>query len=86
MQYRQVFLPVCIVSNRLNEPHRVVCCEVLNLPSQDGVRPGGSALALAYRVTFVRLDPLLLVLAQNAKAATRAQQGNYLIPQKKSHE
>jgi hypothetical protein len=27
-------MPACIVSNRLNEPHRVVCYEVLNLPSQ----------------------------------------------------
>jgi len=63
-----------------------VCYEVLNLPSQVGVLTSGSALALAYRVTFVRLDPILSVLAQNAKAATRAQQGNYLIPQKKSHE
>jgi hypothetical protein len=61
------------VTNRLNEPHYVVCCEVLNLPSQVGVLPGGSALAQAYRVTFVRLDPFLSVLAQNAKAATRAQ-------------
>ena len=50
-------MPACIVSNRLNEPHRVVCCEVLNLPSQVGVLPEGSALALAYRVTFVRSDP-----------------------------
>ena len=74
------------MSNRLNEPHRVVCCEVLNLPKQVGVLPGGSALALAYRVTFVILDPFLSVLAQNAKATTRAQQGNYLIPQKKSRE
>ena len=56
-----------------NEPHRVVCCEVLNLPSQVGVLPGGSALALAYRVTFARVDPHILVLAQNAKATTRAQ-------------
>jgi hypothetical protein len=42
----------------LDEPHRTACYEVLNLPSQVGVLPGGSALALAYRVTFVSLDPL----------------------------
>ena len=66
-------MPACIVSSSLNEPHRVVCCEVLNLPSQVGVLPGGSALALAYRVTFMSLDPQLSVLAQNAEATTRAQ-------------
>ncbi len=42
-----------------NIPHRVVCSEVLNLPSQDGILPESSALALAYRVTLVRSDPLL---------------------------
>jgi len=56
-----------------NIPHRVVCSEVLNLPSQDGILPESSALALAYRVTLVRLDPVLCVLAQDRKAATRAQ-------------
>jgi len=48
------------VSNRINEPHRTACYEVLNLPSQVGVLPGGSALALAYRVTFVSLDPFVI--------------------------
>ncbi len=55
------------------QPHRTVCCEVLNLHAQVGLLPERSALALAYRVTFVRLDPIGLVLAQNAKATTRAQ-------------
>jgi len=32
-------------------PHRAVCYQVLNLPSQVGSRPGSSALAPAYRVT-----------------------------------
>jgi hypothetical protein len=63
-----------------------VCYEVLNLHLQVGVLADGSALALAYRVTFEILDSFLSVLAQNAKAATRAQQGYYLIPQKKSRE
>ena len=66
-------MPACIVPYRFNEPHRVVCYKVLNLLSQVGVLPQGSALALAYRVTYMRLDPMLSVLAQNAKAATRAQ-------------
>mgnify|MGYP001033721264 CR=1 FL=1 len=40
-----------------NIPHRVVCSEVLNLPSQVGILPESSALARAYRVTFASLDP-----------------------------
>jgi len=56
-----------------NIPHRVVCSEVLNLPSQVGILPESSALARAYRVTFASLDPRKLVLAQDLRAATRAQ-------------
>jgi hypothetical protein len=59
MQYWQALLPASIVSNSFKEPHRVVGCKVLNLLSQVGLLPGGSALALAYRVTFVRSDPVL---------------------------
>ena len=54
--------------------------DVLNLPSQVGLRLGGSALAEAYRVTTVRLEPNKWVLAQNANATTQAQQGTHLIP------
>ena len=56
-------------------PHRAVCSEVLNLPSQVGSLLGSSALAQAYRVTTVRPRPYKWVLAQNIVAATRTQQG-----------
>ncbi len=39
------------------KPHRAVCSEVLNLPSQVGSRLQRSALAEAYRVTLRRLRP-----------------------------
>jgi len=67
-------------------PHHAVYSDVLNLPSQVGFRLGRSALAEAYRVTAVRLEPYKWVLAQNAMAATRTQQGTHLIPQKKGSE
>ena len=54
--------------------------DVLNLPSQGGLRLEGSALAEAYRVTVVRLEPYKWVLAQNAEAKSQAQQGTHLIP------
>ena len=47
--------------------------DVLNLPSQEGLRLGGSALAEAYRVTTVRLEPYKWVLAQNAEAKSQTQ-------------
>ncbi len=59
----------------IKTPHRAVCSEVLNLPSQGGSRLDSSALAQAYRVTAVSLRPIKCVLAQNRIAASRAQQG-----------
>jgi hypothetical protein len=69
-------------NGRLKKPHHAVCSEVLNLPSQVGCLLQSSALAEAYRVTIGRLGPILRVLAQNRSAASRAQQGNCVIPQK----
>ena len=60
--------------------------DVLNLPSQGGLRLDGSALAVAYRVTIVRLEPYKWVLAQNANAESRTQQGIEFIPQKRVGE
>jgi hypothetical protein len=74
------------MSNTHKKPHHAVVGDVLNLPSQGGLRLEGSALAEAYRVTAVRLEPYKWVLAQNAIAASRTQQGTYLIPQKQVGE
>lgn len=46
-------------------PADAVCRKVLNLLSQDGSLPGGSALAEAYRVRTARSRPFQRVLAQN---------------------
>jgi hypothetical protein len=66
-------------------PHRAVCSEVLNLPSQVGSLLGRSALAQAYRVTTVRPRPYKWVLAQNIFAATRTQQGHLFYTIKTLH-
>ena len=70
----------------MKKPHHAVDGDVLNLPSQGGLRLEGSALAEAYRVTIVRLEPYKWVLAQNANAVSRTQQGILVIPQKRVSE
>jgi len=45
-----------------------------------GSRLGDFALAQAYRVVYVRQRPIIKMLAQNRSAASRTQQGYYLIP------
>jgi len=67
-------------------PAHVVCCKVLNLLMQVGFLPDNSALAEAYRFIILRAEPMKWVLAQNGGAASRAQQGKYLIPHSQGHE
>jgi len=61
-------------------PADAVCCKVLNLLSQVRALPGKSALAEAYRIFVARSSSIQWVLAQYGGAASRASQGNFLIP------
>jgi hypothetical protein len=76
----------CVSFFDKKNPAHVVYCKVLNLQKQVGLLPGKSALAKAYRFIVARSDPFLWVLAQSGSAASRAQQGNDLIPQSQEHE
>jgi hypothetical protein len=46
-------------------PRHAVCYRVLNLPKQDGFRQSSAALAEAYRVALMSVEPVFKVLAQN---------------------
>jgi len=57
-----------------------VCGDVLNLQIAGLVLPAGSVLTGVYHITCCELEPLLEVLVQNLGAASRTQQGTFLIP------